>query len=119
MHSIETNLGENKMQTIQALVASGVEAAKAAEQAFREKYGEPFYCGFAWVEVKVERTNSKQAKELLAAGFRKDWQPKTLSMWNPGGSGTQSMDIKSAGAAAMAAVLRAGGVVAYAASRAD
>jgi hypothetical protein len=29
------------------------------------------------------------------------------------------MDIKSAGAAAMAAVLRAGGVVAYAASRAD
>ena len=104
---------------IKTLVSNGVTAAKAAEQAYREKHGEPFYCGFAWVEVRVERTNSTQAKELMAAGFKKDYKPKTLSMWNPGGSSTQSMDVKETGALAMAQVLRAGGIVANACSRAD
>ena len=62
---------------------------------------------------------SKEAKELLAAGFKKDYKPKCLTVWNPGGSGTQSMDIKEAGAQAFAEVLQKAGLKAYACSRAD
>jgi galactose-1-phosphate uridylyltransferase len=100
-------------------VAEARAAAVKASREYVEKHGEPFYCGFAWVEIKVERTNSKEAKALIAAGFSKDYQPKTLSMWNPGGHPTQSMDVKEAGAYAMAEVLRQYGLKAYARSRAD
>ena len=119
MKSIQTQLKEAQDVSIRDLVKEGVAAAVEAEKQFRAKHGEPFYCGFAWVEVIVERTNSKEAKELIAAGFRKDYKPKTLSMWNPGGSSTQSMDVKEAGASAMAKVLAAGGLYARACSRAD
>jgi len=101
------------------VVQEAFEAARQAEADFRARHGEPGYCGFAWVDVYVDRTNSKQAKELIAAGFKKDYKPKCLSVWNPGGSGTQSMDIKEAGAHAFAEVLRKAGLRAYAGSRAD
>jgi hypothetical protein len=101
------------------IVEEAFTAARTAEADFRARHGEPGYCGFAWVDVYVDRTNSKQAKELIAAGFKKDYKPKCLSVWNPGGSFTQSMDIKEAGAHAFAEVLRAAGLRAYAGSRAD
>jgi len=101
------------------IVQDAFTAAKQAEAEFRNKHGEPGYCGFGWVEVYVNRTNSKEAKELLAAGFKKDYKPKCLTVWNPGGSGTQSMDIKEAGAQAFAQVLQKAGLKAYACSRAD
>ena len=78
-----------------------------------------YACGFAWVEVRVDRTNSKQAQELIKAGFRKDYKPKCLSMWNPGGLGVQNIDCKEEGAIAMAAYLQALGLSAYSASRLD
>ena len=106
------------MSTYQ-IVQNAIAAAKQAEVEFIQKHGEPFYCGFAWVEVVVPRTNSKEAKELLAAGFRKSYKSKVLEMWNPGGSYTQSMDVKEAGAYACANVLKAAGFRAYANSRAD
>jgi hypothetical protein len=101
------------------IVEEAFTAARQAEADFRARHGEPGYCGFAWVDVYVDRTNSKQAKELIAAGFKKDYKPKCLSVWNPGGSFTQSMDIKEAGAHAFAEVLRTAGLRAYAGSRAD
>ena len=101
------------------IVQDAFTAAKQAEAEFRNKHGEPGYCGFGWVEVYVNRTNSKEAKELLANGFKKDYKPKCLTVWNPGGSGTQSMDIKEAGAQAFAEVLQKAGLKAYAYSRAD
>lgn len=101
------------------IVEEAFTAARTAEADFRARHGEPGYCGFAWVDVYVDRTNSKQAKELIAAGFKKDYKPKCLSVWNPGGSSTQSMDIKEAGAHAFAEVLRKAGLNAYAGSRAD
>lgn len=76
-------------------------------------------CGFAWVDVYVDRTNSKQAKELIKAGFKKDYKPKCVSMWNPGGLGVQNIDIKEAGAYAMAKWLQTLGLKAYAGSRMD
>ena len=101
------------------IVQEAFTAARAAEADYLARHGEPMYCGFGWVEVYVDRTNSKEAKELLAAGFKKDYKPKCLTVWNPGGSHTQSMDIKEAGASAFAEVLTKAGLKAYACSRAD
>jgi len=95
---------------------------RLAEQAGLEMYakvGERDACGFGWVEVYVDRTNSAQAKELIAAGFRKDYKPKCLSMWDPAGVPTQSISVKEAGAEAYAEYLRALGLKAYAGSRMD
>jgi len=95
-----------------------------AEQASVDMYNQmgrkdAFACGFAWVDVYVDRTNSKQAKELIAAGFKKDYKPKCLSIWNPGNLPVQNIDIKEAGADAMATYLRSLGLNAYSGSRLD
>jgi hypothetical protein len=95
-----------------------------AEQASITQYEQmgrkdAFACGFAWVDVYVDRTNSKQAKELIKAGFKKDYKPKCLSFWNPGNLPVQNIDIKEAGADAMATYLRALGLNAYSGSRLD
>jgi hypothetical protein len=105
------------------VTAEQIRAGKAiAEQHGRAMYakiGERDACGFGWVDVFVERTNSKQAKELIAAGFRKDYKPKCLSMWDPAGIPTQSISVKEAGAEAYATYLRALGLNAYSGSRLD
>ena len=102
-------------------IQAGVELAKQASIEMYDRMGrkDAYACGFAWVNVYVDRTNSKQAKELLAAGFKKDYQPKCLSFWNPGGLPVQNIDIKEAGADAMADYLRALGLTAYSGSRLD
>jgi len=105
------------------VIAEMIRAGKRlAEQAGLEMYakvGERDACGFGWVEVYVDRTNSAQAKELIAAGFRKDYKPKCLSMWDPAGVPTQSISVKEAGAYAYANYLSALGLKAYAGSRLD
>ena len=107
------------------VTAEQIQAGKVlAENASIDMYNkmgrqDQFACGFAWVNVYVDRTNSKQAKELIKAGFKKDYQPKCLSFWNPGNLPVQNIDIKEAGAEAMATYLRALGLTAYAGSRLD
>ena len=83
------------------------------------EYGEPMYCGFAWVDVNVGRTNSKLAKQLEAVGFRKSHRAKTMTLWDPAQHRGQSMDCKEQGAYAYADTLRAAGIEASAGSRAD
>jgi len=83
------------------------------------EYGEPMYCGFAWVDVSVERTNSKEAKLLESIGFKKSYRAKTMTMWDPAQHRGQSMDCKEVGAQAYAEVLRQAGFKAYMGSRAD
>jgi hypothetical protein len=100
-------------------IKAGKVLAEQAGQAMYAKVGERDACGFGWVEVYVDRTNSKQAKELIKAGFRKDYKPKCLSMWDPAGVPTQSISVKEAGAEAYATYLRALGLKAYAGSRLD
>jgi hypothetical protein len=107
------------MTSIKTLVAQAIQAAKLAGEASYQQVGERDCCGFAWVEVFVERTNSREAKALIEAGFRKDYKPKCLTMWNPSGLGTQSMTPKEQGAYAMAEILSAAGFKAYAGSRMD
>jgi hypothetical protein len=100
-------------------IRQGKVFAETAGQAMYQQIGERDACGFGWVEVYVDRTNSKQAKELLAAGFKKDYKPKCLSMWDPAGVPTQSISVKEAGAHAYAKYLQALGLQAYGCSRLD
>ena len=100
-------------------IRAGKTLAEQAGLAMYSKIGERDACGFGWVEVYVDRTNSKQAKELIAAGFRKDYKPKCLSMWDPAGVPTQSISVKEAGAQAYAKYLQALGLTAYGCSRLD
>ena len=95
------------------------QAANLAQQEFLSEHGEMAYCGFAWVEVYVSRTNSREAKALVKMGFKKDYKPKCMSLWGPGGYHGQSMDVKEAGAQAYAEVLSKYGFKAYMGSRAD
>ena len=83
------------------------------------EYGEPMYCGFAWDDVAVERTNSKEAKLLESIGFKKSYRAKTMTLWDPAQHRGQSMDCKEQGAYAYADVLRQAGFRASAGSRAD
>jgi hypothetical protein len=104
---------------IQAIYEEAKQAATNAENAYLAQYGERAYCGFAWVDVFVDRTNSKEAKALLGVGFQKSYRSKTLNMWTCGNYHGQSMDVKEEGAQAFAAVLQKHGFRAYAGSRAD
>lgn len=104
---------------IQAIHNEARQAAITAENNFLAKHGDMAYCGFAWVDVYVDRTNSKEAKELLKIGFKKSWRAKCLNLWTPGGYNGQSMDVKEAGAHAYAEVLSKYGFHAYMGSRAD
>ena len=105
------------LDNIESIHNTAMSAAEHAEAEFRAKHGEPGYCGFAWVKVS-EKASTKLGRALKTVGFRKSYNGG-LDLWNPGGSGTQSMDIKEAGAEAYAEVLRKFGINAYACSRAD
>mgnify|MGYP000108824876 CR=1 FL=1 len=108
-------------------------AANTAKDAYLTKwkeatggneYGEPMYCGFAWVTVYPEhKGNTKLGKGerrvLESMGFKKDWTGKAWQLWNPTGYNGQSMDVKEAACDAYAAVLNSYGVKAHACSRAD
>jgi len=100
-------------------IQKGKALAESAGLAMYQRIGERDACGFGWVEVYVDRTNSKQAQELIKAGFRKDYKPKCLTMWDPAGVPTQSISVKEAGAEAYAAYLQALGLRAYGCSRLD
>ncbi len=110
------------MTDIKTIVDQAVALAQdASQQYFQTRLNgqDQYACGFAWVDVYVDRTNSKEAKELIKAGFKKDYKPRCLSMWNPGGLPVQNIDAKEAGAYAMADFLQKQGLKAYAGSRLD
>lgn len=98
--------GFTKEQIISAVIGAKQEAETAA-RAMYQQVGERDACGFGWVEIYVERTNSKEARALIEAGFRKDYKPRCLTMWDPAGLGTQSVSVKEAGAQAFARAFRA------------
>ena len=100
-------------------ILPGFALAQSAGMAMYNRVGERDACGCGWVDVYVDRTNSKQAKELIKAGFRKDYKPKCLSFWDPAKIPTQSVSVKEAGAEALATYLQALGLKAYAGSRLD
>lgn len=105
------------LENLKSIHTEALSAAQRAEADFRAKHGEPGYCGFAWVTVS-EKASTKLGRALKELGFRKAYGGG-LQLWNPGGSHTQSMDIKETGAQAYADVLRKYNINAYMGSRAD
>lgn len=105
------------LDNIESIHNTATEAAKRAEADFIAKHGEPGYCGFAWVTVH-EKASTKLGRALKTVGFKPAYGGG-LQLWNPGGSYTQSMDIKETGAQAYADVLTKFGITAYMSSRAD
>ena len=105
------------LDNIESIHNTAVSAAQQAESDFRAVHGEPGYCGFAWVVVP-EKASTKLGRALKKVGFTKAYGGG-LQLWNPGGSFTQSMDIKETGAQAYADTLKKFGITAYMGSRAD
>lgn len=97
-------------------------AAIVAENEYIAKHGEPMYCGFAWVNVKTAKGNTRLGKaqraELEAVGFRPSYSGG-MDLWTTGVYRGQSMDVKEESADAYAKVLRVAGWDAYMMSRAD
>lgn len=87
------------------------------------KYGEPLYCGFAWVNL-YEFNNakldgrSKVGRLLKQAGVTQDYN-RSFQIWDPAEWPGQSMDVKEAGAMAASEVFQRHGFTAYAGTRAD
>ena len=105
-----------------SVIGSELELANlSAQQEFFAEHGEPMYCGFAWVDAPVTRTNSKEAKMLAEWGFKKSYLPKTMQFWiaQKVGDYGQSMDIKIAGAKAIVEKLEQHGIKATYGCRAD
>jgi hypothetical protein len=100
-----------------AIYEEALAEGQAAYEAFYSKHGEPFYCGFAWVEIPDGRSPFVRwckANNIGDKHWKKGW-----SIWNPVGSMTQSMYLKEVASDAFAAVLRKHGIVAWMHSRAD
>lgn len=95
-----------------------LDAAKKAATEFMNEYGEPLYCGFAWVKLYIDG-RKPFAKQLVKAGaIKKGWDNGYI-VWDPANINTQSIDIKEAGARAYARIIESFGIKAYAQSRAD
>ena len=118
---------QQTVTTYNAIQEQARDAATQAQADFLAKwnantggneYGEPMYCGFAWVDVKV-RSNSKLGKALKSVGFKPSWQSGYLQLWDPAENPGQSMDCKEIGAQAYADTFRNYGIEMYMGSRAD
>ena len=82
------------------------------------QYGEPMYCGFAWVNIYGVKGNTKLGRAMKSAAYEKDYTG-AYQIYNPAGYGGQSMDVKEHGARAAALVFEHYGFRAYMGSRAD
>jgi hypothetical protein len=99
------------------------EALEAAREAFTEAFArmgnkDNYPCGFAWVNVSGIKLSTKLGKEFAALDFKKSYGGG-IDLWNPSGAYVQNMDVKYAGAAAYAKVLRKYDITAFAQERLD
>lgn len=109
MASIDVSMG--------IIAEAAFNAAEFAAKEFIDEFGEPMFCGFAWVNVTPG--NSAMARYLVEnCGARKSSR-KGVDVWNPSKSFTQSMDVRYAGAVAFAEALQVFGIQAEAMSRGD
>jgi hypothetical protein len=105
------------IDNIESIHNTATAAAQKATAEFLAKHGDRDACGFAWVVVR-EKGSTKLGRALKRVGFRPEYGGG-LSIWNPSGSGVQSISAKEDGAIAYAEVLRQHGIEAHAASRLD
>ena len=112
---------------LQCIMTEAKASAAIAAQSFLDdwnastggnQYGEPMYCGFAWVNIYKIKGNTKLGRAMKQAGYTKDYTG-AYQIYNPAGYGGQSMDVKEAGARAAAKVFEQYGFTAYPGGRAD
>ena len=112
---------------LEAIMAEAKASAAIAAQSYLDdwkqstggnEYGEPMYCGFAWVNIYGVKGNTKLGRAMKQASYQKSYDG-SIQIYNPAGYGGQSMDVKEHGAQAAAAVFESYGFRAYMGSRAD
>ena len=115
------------VEDLKTIMQEAKTAAAIAAQSFLDdwnastggnQYGEPMYCGFAWVNIYNIKGNTKLGRAMKTAGYTKDYTG-AYQIYNPAGYGGQSMDVKEAGARAAAKVFEQYGFTAYPGGRAD
>ena len=115
------------VEDLRTIMQEAKQAASIAAQTFLDdwnastggnQYGEPMYCGFAWVNIYGVKGNTKLGRAMKTAGYEKSYDG-SLQIYNPAGYGGQSMDVKEQGARAAALVFEHYGFRAYMGSRAD
>ena len=115
------------VEDLKTIMQEAKQSAAIAAQSFLDdwnastggnQYGEPMYCGFAWVNIYGVKGNTKLGRAMKSAGYTKDYTG-AYQIYNPAGYGGQSMDVKEAGARAAALVFEQYGFKAYMGSRAD
>ena len=115
------------VEDLRAIMAEAKQAAATAAQSYLDdwnastggnQYGEPMYCGFAWVNIYGVKGNTKLGRAMKTAGYERSYDG-SLQVYNPAGYGGQSMDVKEHGARAAALVFEHYGFKAYMGSRAD
>ena len=115
------------VEDLKTIMQEAKTAAAIAAQSFLDdwnastggnQYGEPMYCGFAWVNIYKIKGNTKLGRAMKTAGYTKDYTG-AYQIYNPAGYGGQSMDVKEAGARAAAKVFEQYGFTAYPGGRAD
>ena len=115
------------VEDLKTIMQEAKQSAAIAAQSFLDdwnastggnQYGEPMYCGFAWVNIYGVKGNTKLGRAMKQAGYTKDYTG-AYQIYNPAGYGGQSMDVKEAGARAAALVFEQYGFKAYMGSRAD
>jgi hypothetical protein len=115
------------VEDLKTIMQEAKTAAAIAAQSFLDdwnastggnQYGEPMYCGFAWVNIYKIKGNTKLGRAMKQAGYTKDYTG-AYQIYNPAGYGGQSMDVKEAGARAAAKVFEQYGFTAYPGGRAD
>ena len=127
-HSVLTqDVNRLTVDDIRSIVAEAKQAAQAASRTWLAKwnadtggnqYGEPMYCGFAWINIYGIKGNTKLGKRFKDAGVQRGYDG-SLQIYNPSGHSGQSMDVKEQGAYAAARVFEKYGFRCYAGSRAD
>ena len=117
---------------LEAIITQAKQAAAAAAQAYVDnwtaetggnQYGEPMYCGYAWVYINKHngiaiKGNTKLGRAMKAAGVEQDYT-RAFRIHDPSGWGGQSMDVKQAGAQAAVKVFVSYGFEASAGGHAD
>ena len=115
------------VEDLKTIMQEAKQSAAIAAQSFLDdwnastggnQYGEPMYCGFAWVNIYGVKGNTKLGRAMKTAGYTKDYTG-AYQIYNPAGYGGQSMDVKEAGARAAAQVFENYGFTAYPGGRAD
>ena len=115
------------VEDLKTIMQEAKQSAAIAAQSFLDdwnastggnQYGEPMYCGFAWVNIHNIKGNTRLGRAMKAAGYTKDYTG-AYQIYNPAGYGGQSMDVKEAGARAAAKVFEQYGFTAYPGGRAD